>query len=151
MTYETYRIIFIAGAVLAGIMLVVSVLLFVLLKIPSVIGNLTGISARRAIETIRSQNAQSADQPDGARASGRGRFTGRMSPSDRMTFHSRSDSAMETVKISTQRLASEAAPAETTVLEPSEGTEGETTVLEPVASFVILYKITFIHTDEQIE
>ena len=47
MTYELYRYIFIGGAVLAGIMLVASVLIFFLLKIPHVLGDLTGRNARK--------------------------------------------------------------------------------------------------------
>ena len=56
MTYEIYRYIFLGGAILAGIMFAVSVLVFFLLKIPTVIGDLTGANARKAIENIRNQN-----------------------------------------------------------------------------------------------
>ena len=47
MTYEMYRYIFVIAAVLCGVMFGVSVLLFFLLKIPAVIGNLSGSTARR--------------------------------------------------------------------------------------------------------
>ncbi len=56
MTYEVYRYIFIIGAILAGIMLVLSVILFLVLKIPKTIGDLTGSNARKAISSIRNRN-----------------------------------------------------------------------------------------------
>ena len=62
MTYEIYRYIFFGGAALAGIMLIVAVLLFIFLHIPTVIGDLTGSNARKAIEEIRNQNASSGDK-----------------------------------------------------------------------------------------
>lgn len=62
MTYEIYRYIFLGGAALSVLMLIVSVVLFVTLKIPKVIGDLTGRTARKAIEDIRKQNEQSGDK-----------------------------------------------------------------------------------------
>ena len=62
MTYEIYRYIFLGGAILAGIMFAVSVLVFFLLKIPTVIGDLTGANARKAIENIRNQNESTGDK-----------------------------------------------------------------------------------------
>ena len=53
MTYEIYRYIFIGAAILCGIMAIVSIALFFLLKIPRVIGDLTGSTARKAIEKIK--------------------------------------------------------------------------------------------------
>lgn len=58
MTYDTYRYIFMIGLALCIFMLLVSVLLFFLLKIPSVIGYLSGATARKAIRNIRWQTAQ---------------------------------------------------------------------------------------------
>ena len=58
MTYDIYRLIFEIAAIAAGIMLVTAVLLFILLRIPAVIGDLTGSTARKAIEDIRSQNEE---------------------------------------------------------------------------------------------
>ena len=55
MSYEVLRNIFIGAAALSGLMLIVSVLLFIILKIPSVIGDLTGITAKKAIENIRNR------------------------------------------------------------------------------------------------
>ena len=58
MTYEIYRYIFYGGLILSGLMLAVTVVLFFVLRIPNVIGDLTGANARKAIESIRNQNEQ---------------------------------------------------------------------------------------------
>ncbi len=57
MTYETYRYIFIAGAVLCGIMLVISILIFIISGIPKIISDLSGATARKAIKGIHEKNA----------------------------------------------------------------------------------------------
>ena len=178
MTYEICRYIFLGGAVLAGIMLFVSVLVFFLLKIPTVIGDLTGANARKAIENIRSLNESTGDKT--YRTSHvnreRGKLTDKISPSGRLIkdpSHS-IHGAMSTEKISTQQLHPVDTPSETTVL--VEGNEttvltseltganettvlgnenhvNETTVLNEQTfhdAFVIEYEITYIHTDEVI-
>ena len=129
MTYEIYRYIFLGGAILAGIMFVVSVLVFFLLKIPTVIGDLTGANARKAIENIRSQNESTGDKTYRSSKVNRerGKITDKITPSGRLIkdpSHSL-HGAMGTEKISTQELHPEDVTNETTVL-----TEGnETTVL----------------------
>ena len=83
MSYEIYyNVFFIGGLVLAGIMLVVSVLLFFLLNIPHVFGDLTGRNARKAIENIRNQNASSGDKlyKTSAVNRERGKLTDKISP-----------------------------------------------------------------------
>lgn len=62
MTYEIYNYIFIGAAIASGILLVVSVVLFFLLDIPKVIGDLTGSNARKGIESIRKQNEATGDK-----------------------------------------------------------------------------------------
>lgn len=159
MTYEAYRYIFIIGAVLSAVMLLTSVLLFFLLKIPRVVGDLSGATARRAIKDIRNQNEQSGDKlfKTSHVNRERGRITDRMTPSGRLlrTEEGRNGGAMATEKISTMRLQQEAPSAETTVLNAA---SEETTVLyqappetpcqaeAPV--FEIEYEITFLHTEE---
>ena len=56
MTYEMYRYVFLGGAIASGLMFAVSIVLFFTLKIPKVISDLTGRTARKAIEDIRLQN-----------------------------------------------------------------------------------------------
>lgn len=166
MTYEVYRYIFIGGAALAGIMLLVSLLLFFLLHIPAVIGDLTGATARKAIADIRSQNTKSGDKTYKSSQVNRerGKVTDKMTPSGRLLRHTSEEfgGAMATEKISTSRLNAEAEESfattlleqpvvsnETTVLTPDGG--GETTILaENQIAFQIVYEITFVHTNEVI-
>ena len=159
MTYDIYRYIFIGGAVLAGIMLIISVLLFFFLKIPHVLGDLTGRNARKAIESIRNQNESSGDKlyKTSPVNRERGKLTDKISPSGSLMKDpsGRFVGAMATEKISTQELP----PEETTVLDSSNETTvlsndiGETTVLEATLEnpvFQIEYELTYIHTEEVI-
>ena len=169
MTYEIYRYIFLGGAILAGIMFAVSVLVFFLLKIPNVIGDLTGANARKAIENIRNHNESTGDKTYQSSQVNRerGKLTDKISPSGRIIkdpSHSL-HGAMGTEKISTQQLHPEDVTNETTVLTGDLTGGNETTVLSHEApanettvlnvqtfsnAFVIEYEITYIHTDEVI-
>ena len=128
MTYDVYMMIYNVGLILAGIMFVVSMILFFVLRIPAVIGDLSGATAKKAIENIRNQNEESGEKAYKSSAVNkeRGKLTDKISPSG--SLHSKpSDKlgfAMKTEKISTQRLDVEEA-GETTVL----SVENETTVL----------------------
>lgn len=62
MTYETYHTVFLSAGILVIIFAVCSVLLFVLLKIPKVVGNLSGRTARKGIADIREQNVRTGDK-----------------------------------------------------------------------------------------
>lgn len=160
MSYEIYRYIFYGGAILAGVMLVATVILFFVYKIPTVIGDLTGANARKAIENIRNQNESSGDKlyKTSQVNRERGKLTDKISPSGSLMKEPSGHfaGAMATEKISTQELP----PEETTVLDVSNETTmldnagaGETTVLEAVdvpVTFQIEYEITFIHTNEVI-
>lgn len=157
MTYEVYRYIFYGGAVLAAILFVVSVVLFIVLKIPAVIGDLSGATARKAIENIRNQNENSGEKKHGTSVvnKARGRVTDKISPSGNLVRNPSANlgNAFATEKISTQKLVMEESVGETTVLETAEETTilsyaGETTLLENV--FVIEYEITYVHTQEVI-
>lgn len=152
MTYDIYRYIFYGGAVLAIIMFVVSAILFVYLRIPNVIGDLSGANARKAIERIRSQNETSGEKvykPSVVNRE-RGKITDRISPSGNIIQNPSGPfgGGMETEKIATQQLV-EAGSEETTVL-----SAGETTLLDAQQTanviFEIEYEITLIHTEERI-
>ena len=167
MTYEIYRYIFIGGAILSGIMLVVTVIAFFALKIPTVIGDLTGSNARKAIEKIRDQNEHTKDS--GRPLNERSELTGKMTRTGRIA-PSGAASTIASNAITTQQLGASGKAAETTVLGGAETTvlgnstnANETTVSNGGASaavaeatvpnsdalpFVIEYEITFIHTDE---
>ena len=173
MTYDVYRYIFYGGAGLAVLCLIVALVLFFVLKIGDVIGDLTGATARKAIEQIRSQNENTGSKTYKSSHINRerGKLTDRMTPSGRISRPATSGNgeAMATSKISTQQLDAAAresyetslleagAANETTLLQP-EGS-GETTVLSqdeqyvPPAeqnAFAIEYEITIVHTNERI-
>lgn len=169
MSYEIYRYIFYGGAILAAVMLAVTVLLFFVYKIPTVIGDLTGANARKAIENIRNQNESSGDKlyKTSQVNRERGKLTDKISPSGSLMRDPSGilgGGAMATEKISTQELpqvddTTILESNETTVLSSNETTvldsagAGETTVLtteDVPAVFQIEYEITFIHTDEVI-
>lgn len=161
MTYEVYRYIFYGGAALAAIMFIVSVLIFIVFRIPSVINDLTGRTARKAIEDIRSQNEQSGNKiyKTSHVNRERGKLTDKISPSGKI-IKNPSDvlyAVSDTEKFDTVQLQEQANANETTVL------TNETEVLAPTGSdettildqtqeqnniFVIEYEITFIHSDE---
>ena len=56
-SYDQYHSIFIIGLIMAGVFLVVSAILFFVLRIPAVIGYLSGSTAKKAIEEIKSGKA----------------------------------------------------------------------------------------------
>ncbi len=56
MSYEAFRYIFIIALVLCCVMFVVSVVLFIVLNIPKIINDLSGRTAKKAIQDIREQN-----------------------------------------------------------------------------------------------
>lgn len=142
MTYEIYRYIFYGGMALSAAMLVTSIVLFIVLRIPNVIGDLTGANARKAIENIRSQNEESGakNYKPSAVNQERGKVTEKMTKSGRLIKNNTGPIAgHKTAKISTMKLDPECLPAdETTVLsEPAPETTvlsapaSETTVLQP--------------------
>lgn len=176
MTYDIYRYIFIGAAILCGIMFIVSVLLFIFLKIPKVISDLTGATARKAIKNIREQNESSGDKgyKPSAVNQARGKLTDKISQSGNVIQQSQAQMrGIDTTKISTQELPTDGPANETTVLDSHNETTvlnntggGETTVLSETpaipettvlnetvsnGTFTIEYEITYIHTDEIIE
>lgn len=176
MTYEICRYIFFSGMILSALSLIATIVLFFLLKIPNVIGDLTGANARKAIESIRNQNEQTGTKTYAPSAVNRerGKITEKMTLSGQLIRHpSAGIGGHHTAKISTQELDTEMLPAEeTTVLTAGETTvleettvlqepAGETTVLDqsfapqaaPVvqqAVFAVDFEITYIHTNEVI-
>lgn len=177
MTYEMYRYVFLGGLIACGIFFVIALILFFTLRIPQVISDLSGRTARKAIESIRTQNEQSGDKTYQSSPVNleRGKLTDKISRSGKLQARGATPfgTGVITEKISTQKLepASEtevlSAANETTLLSPEGGeTEllstdaGETSLLtaqtvpqsvqEPAQAFTLEYEITYIHTDEQI-
>lgn len=130
MDYDFYRYIFIGAAVLAGIMFIVSIIIFAVYRIPKVISDLSGATARKAIKSIREQNEASGEKAYKGSAvnEARGKLTDKISPSGRIVPQNQSPIrfGVDTTKIRTQNLPIEAPTTETTVL----GAEDETYLLE---------------------
>lgn len=125
MTYDVYRYIFIGAAILCGVMFAVSVLLFIFLKIPKVISDLTGATARKAIKQIREQNEASGDKGYKVSAfnEARGKLTDKISPSGNVIQQHRSQMpGINTSKIDTQELHVDEAANQTSVLDQMDGT-----------------------------
>lgn len=159
MTYETYRYIFIIGLILCIVMLVVSVVLFFVLHVPQLIGDLSGSTARKAISNIREKNEAGGDKiyKTSAVNQRRGKLTDRISPSGRIDVRTQAPLAtgVVTTKIATQQLPSADG---TTLLEPQRaavhgGQADETTLLDNYTlsvDFEIEADITYIHTETKI-
>lgn len=175
MTYDIYRYIFIGAAIMCGIMLLVTLLLFIILKIPSVIGDLSGRTAKKAIQDIRQQNMSA--NTDKIQES---KLTDKITASGRLIKRSGRRDGTYTEKISTEKLIEEnkLSNNETSVLSTARETEvlsnnNETTVLTPdmngnvtselasvteplrednTSGYVnVELDITFVHTDEIIQ
>lgn len=160
MTYETYRYIFIGCLCLSILLLVTAVILFFVLHIPNVIGDLSGANAKKAIEHIRNKNESTGEKTYKSSKVNkeRGKLTEKISISGRLHKHTTGSlyGAMPTEKISTQKLTAN----ETTVLNTGDGETtvlgiggNETSVLSPALDvadniFTIEYEITYIHTNE---
>lgn len=52
MGYESYRVLYIVSSALCGLFFLISIFLFIYFRIPAIIGEITGVSARRAIKKI---------------------------------------------------------------------------------------------------
>lgn len=156
MTYEMYRYIFLGALIGCGVMAAVSGVLFFALRIPRVVGDLTGHTARKAIADIRRQNEQSGDKAYKSSTVNlkRGKLT------DKITHSGRLISREETpfgAGVTTVELPQRQETDATTVLSESIGTTvlepEETTVLSPPdagSEFAVEYEITFLHSDEVI-
>lgn len=131
MTYDIYRYIFIGAAIMCGIMLLVTLLLFIILKIPSVIGDLSGRTAKKAIHDIRQQNMSA--NTDKIQES---KLTDKITASGRLVKRSGRRDGTYTEKINTEKLMEEnkLSNNETSVLSTARETEvlssnNETTIL----------------------
>ena len=141
MSYEIYHWIFIGGAILAGLMLALTVLLFFYLQIPRVIGDLTGSTARKAIEDIRQQNTQTGVKVHKTSQVNRdrGKVTAKITPGGRAVQQQTGGvSAMKTDKISTQKLSREAEQSMEETLLLDQPAAATTVLQEPAAETTVL-------------
>ena len=161
MTYEMYRYVFLEAGFACGVFLAISVVLFFAMHIPKIISDLTGRTARKAIQKIRMQNERSGDKSFRSSAVNleRGKLTDKISRSGRLIPRNATPfgTGVVTEKIATQQLSAEGPAGVTTVLTALGDTEKldagseETTALNPAGQeFTIEYEITFIHTSDVI-
>ena len=132
MTIEFLQYISIGSYIAAAVLLAAAVVLFFVLNIPAVIGDLTGRTARKAIEDIRNRNETQTEKKD----------------VQNKKDNKRQNSAysFKTQKISTMQLASEnqaAGNGETVVLDEGGATTvlnegGATTVLNEAGATTVL-------------
>lgn len=128
MTVELLQIISLVSFIIAGVLLLLGIALFFLLDVPKLYGDISGRTAKKAIEAIRQQNESSGNKaykPSAVNAE-RGKLTDKISHSGSVVGKtSGSGISVGTEKLHTDVLAAKA--NETTVL--NNGTN-ETTVLE---------------------
>lgn len=163
MGYDEYRLLYLIFMATAIVLLIVAIVFFFVLKIPKVIGDLSGWTAKKGIENIRKKNEQSGKKTYKSSEinRSRGQLTDKISASG--TLYKRGDESaahgMYTEKIATMELPG---GNETTVLDSGETTllqNNETTVLNSGETaeaipfrgiFEIECSIIFIHTEERI-
>lgn len=127
MTVELLQTLSLVAYIAAGVLFLVAVALFFLLDVPKLYGDVSGRTAKKAIEAIRQQNESTGNKaykPSAVNAE-RGKLTDKITQSGRL----QSQTAGLPVSVGTEKFAtSTLAPQsnETTVLE---GASNETTVL----------------------
>ena len=131
MSVELLQTLSLVSFIVAGVLFLVGVALFFLLDVPKLYGDVSGRTAKKAIEAIRQQNESSGNKaykPSAVNAE-RGKLTDKITQSGRL----RSQTAGLPVSVGTEKFAIStlhAQPNETTVLNES---SGETSVLEQPA------------------
>ena len=128
MSVELLQTLSIVSYIAAGVLFLGAVALFFLLDVPKLIGDISGSTARKAIEAIRQQNESTGDKvykPSAVNAS-RGKVTDKISPSGKLEQRSSGLSiGAQTEKLDTTDLTVAAIEA-TTLLNAS----SETSVLQ---------------------
>ena len=128
MTVELLQMISLISFIVAGVLFLLGIALFFLLDVPKLYGDISGRTAKKAIEAIRQQNESSGNKaykPSAVNAE-RGKLTDKISHSGSIVGKtSGSGISVGTEKLHTDVLTAKA--SETTVLN---GTGNETTVLE---------------------
>lgn len=138
MSVELLHTLSIVSYIVAGVLFLGAVALFFLLDVPKLISDISGRTAKKAIEAIRQQNERTGDKaykPSAVNAS-RGRVTDKISPSGRLEQRSSGLSiGAQTEKLDTTELTAAAAQATTLLSNGSETTalsqdeSGTTTLL----------------------
>ena len=163
MTVELLQTLSLVAYIAAGVLFLVAVALFFLLDVPKLYGDVSGRTAKKAIEAIRQQNESSGNKaykPSAVNAE-RGKLTDKITQSGRL----QSQTAGLPVSVGTEKFATSTLapqPNETTVLaEPANETSvleqpaGETTVLtgdlSPAGETTVLVNNEAAQTDAVVD
>ena len=137
MTVELLQTLSLVAYIAAGVLFLVAVALFFLLDVPKLYGDVSGRTAKKAIEAIRQQNESTGNKaykPSAVNAE-RGKLTDKITQSGRL----QSQTAGLPVSVGTEKFATSTLapqPNETTVLD---GPVGETSVLaQPAGETTVL-------------
>ena len=135
MTYDAYRYIFFVTIILAPVFLVLSVVLFFVLKIPAAIGILSGRTERKAVEEIRNKIRSGVSPvPNDGQKKGSKRKGG-SGRKNKTTFEMvAANETSLTSKMKTGELTHEAQESYQTSLLEQQTTENGTTVLKENAT-----------------
>lgn len=130
MSSTEYMVICYVAAALCILSLLITLFIFFKLNIPGVIGDLSGTTARKGIESIRNENARTGNKAHKTSHINRerGRLTDKITPSGNLSSQGEKvDLSVGTEKFSTGKLFGDGLGSETTVL--SGYNNEETTVL----------------------
>lgn len=164
---ETLRLLSIISFSVAGVSLVLAVFFWFFFKIPNVIGDLTGRTARRSIAKMRAANEKTGAKSykESKTNAGRGKLTGTMPDSSKLNGKSMSEYDRPDTGLLTENKADVVETEETGMLD-SEATglltdEDATAPLESLTKkqvkrtggmkLKMLDEVVLIHTDEVIE
>ena len=140
MSVEVLQYIELAAYIVAGLFLLAAIILFFVLKIPAVVGDLTGTTAKRAIESIRQQNENAVNAEKSKKSVSQPTYNIMNKTSATSRLKKKSGAAPgQTEKMATDQLVENAMAAaeaanETTVLTQEQLPNGDpnaTTVLSP--------------------
>ena len=145
LTYDQYMLVFYVGIIAAVLFLILAVVLLFVLKIPAVIGELSGSTQKKAIMEIRNNNGKIKPRKTSSSNTSRGKITEKM---DGLTSKNGGQTAKISQNLTTAKLKGasqylgkteetsvlEMQSEETSVLTPE---SNETSVLEPETSVLV--------------
>lgn len=159
MTYDQYYSMFFIFGILSIVMLVIAVILFLKLRIPKVIGDLTGANARKAIQNFRERNQDPGDTVSSSShvSAIKDNVTDKITNSRRLEKAPHSPVSDGVVIEKTQKLEklSSCRNSDTIVLSENQQS-GDTDLLDfqsdnSARNFEVENDITLIHTEETLD
>lgn len=129
LTYEQYMIVCYIGIIASGVFLTLSGVLFVLLKIPQTIGDLSGSNARKGIEEIRRQSEENIARTSKSSKKKSSRTSYTTGTGELIGTDNRMHTGVSTGKLKKNKSKKNEIPEETMVLEDGNNTSDETKLL----------------------